>query len=410
MPANHPQSVYIPLNYESNTMEISKLDRDEKKELLLQYAKESYKTGHKLTKKEIRKKFHLEVYNYFKDISDYHTKAGIPASMRNYKKEEAKKLIVGYLHKKALNGIYPTRKELEKEFNIHLSTYFRSLKATYDTASINYALVEQNIRNKTVLSHTHDLKTLDEQRKSIKELIKQSVKEGFYPSVHYLQSTLSLSFYNLYDNILEAYSDAGISYERISPIILGKNKERAFTQIIKELFQRMGYIIERISIESKETFNRGADMTLVDKEGNTFLVEIKAYHKDYCITHREFEQLQHYLETEGLQKGIFVTTSISQKCLCENIRFMNGQSIISLLQKYDLSHYIPTIKWVQESRVNSKEKQVHDSQIRAKIIDYVKFQDKMPTKKEIEKKFKLDLRTYFGKVKPFENLLKIINS
>ncbi len=382
--------------------------KNEKTQMLIEYAKECYQRGHKPTKKEIRTKFHLEIYNYFKSIVDYREKAGIPRSVRNYPKEEAKEIIKTFLQKNAEKGHYPMRKEIDKELRIHVSTYFNNLREVYKTADIPYELVEENIQNNILAAHTHTPVTLNEQRKCIQTLIKQKVKEGYYPSVKYLQQNLSLSFYNLYEDIFEAYIDAGIEYERISPIILGKKKELLFTQIVKDLLQKIGFTIQRISIESENDFNRNADMTVLDKDKNKLLVEIKAYRKDYCITCREFKQLQNYLNKENIQNGLFITTSNSKKCLFDNMQFINGNSIINLLKKHNLEKHSPTIKWIQESRINSHEKQAHNTLIKNKIINYAKSQEKIPTKKEIEKKFKIDLRTYFGETKSYEKFLTVI--
>jgi hypothetical protein len=383
-------------------------DKNRKIQMLLDYAKECYKRGHRPTKKDIRQKFHLEIYNYFKNTADYHKKAGIILSLNNCSKDEARRKIIDFIHKKAEEKEYPSRRRIDKKLKIHLPTYFDSLEELYRQAGIDHSLVEQTIKNKILKSNTYNEDILAKQKESIKRLIRQKTKQGFYPSVNYIQKKLSLSFYNLYYDIFEAYKDAGVNYERVSPIILGKKKEQIFTKIVKELFQRMGFTIQRVSIESETDFNRNADMTVLDKDGNRVLVEIKAYRADYCITCREFGQLQRYLKKENINKGIFITTSNSKKCLFDNIRFIDGYSLIELLKKYCLEHNIPTIKWIQESRVNSYEKIEHDNQIKVRIIDYVKSQDKIPTKKEIQKKFKADLRTYFGEVRPYEKLVQSI--
>lgn len=93
-----------------------------------------------------------------------------------------------------------------------------------------------------------------------------------------------------------------------------------------------------------------------------------------------------------------------------NVQFINGYSVIELLKKNNLEHYIPAIRWIQESRVNSDEKIEHDNKIRLKIIEYIKSESKLPAKKEIQGKFKIDLRAYFGKVKPYEKMLELLNN
>ena len=116
------------LKMENNDLKnnLSDLSREEKIKMLLDYARECYKNGHKPSKKEIRKKFHVEIYNYFKNTPDYHRKAGIEISLRNYPKEEAKQIITKFVCNKAKDGVYPNRKEIEKELKIHFSAYVKN--------------------------------------------------------------------------------------------------------------------------------------------------------------------------------------------------------------------------------------------------------------------------------------------
>ncbi|MFH0875670.1 MAG: restriction endonuclease [archaeon] len=385
-----------------------KMSKDEKIRMLLEYARECYKKGHKPSKGEIRRKFNLEIYNYFKNIADYHEKAGIKLSLRNYPKEKAKEVIISCLQDKAKEEIYPNRKEIEKTLNIHFSTYFKNLKELYDSAKIDYYLAQREIKTKVSAPHTHSYDTLNNQKNFIRKFIQENVSKGIYPSVQHIQKELNLSFYNLYNDIFEAYEDAGISYNRVSPIILGKKKEEIFTKIIKELLQKIGFTIKRISIESEINFNRHADMIIEDKQGRVYLVEIKAYRKDYYISKREFEQLLKYLIKEKISNGIFITTSNAKRCSFNDIKFINGEEVIKLLKEYKLSKHIELIEWVQESRINSKELENHRDKIKNKIINYIRTKETIPTKKEIQRVFKIDLRTAFGKINPYANLLEEI--
>lgn len=205
---------------------LSGMSREEKIKLLLDYARECYKNGHKPSKKEIRRKFHVEIYNYFDNTPDYHRKAGIEISLRNYPKEEAKKLIIDFVQNYSKLRFYPNRKQVEGELKISLKGYFNDLKDLYCRAGVDYLLVQNEIKNKILLSHTHSKSKIELQRKQIKDFIKANVANGFYPSVHHIQKNLNLSFYNLYNNIFEAYKDAEVEYERPSPILLGKKKKK----------------------------------------------------------------------------------------------------------------------------------------------------------------------------------------
>jgi len=383
----------------------SKMSKEEKIEMLSGYAKECYRKGHKPTKKEIRNKFHLEIYNYFKNIADYHNKAEIEVSLRNCSKEEARRLIIEFVQNKSEDKIYPNRKEIEKALGIKLSTYFKNLRDLYENVNISYSLVENAINKKVLSSHTYNNSELEKQKQLIRDFIKTRVVKGFYPSVQHIQKSLNLSFYNLYNNIFEAYKDAEVEYERPSPILLGKKKEEVFTKIVKELLIKTGFKITRVSIESETDFNRHSDMTVEDKNGIKYLIEIKAYRRDYSIERREFQQLLDYLKKENLPNGIFITTSNTKKCNFGNIQFINGKTLKELLKIHGLGHYIKQIQWIQQSRVNSKERERYRVVMKKKIFDYIRLKTNIPTKKEIQKKFGIDLRTIFGEIRPYEKLL-----
>ena len=362
--------------------------------------------GHKPSKKEIRRKFHVEIYNYFKNTPDYHRKAGIEVSLRNYPKEEAKKLIIDFIKNKAKDRVYPNRTEIESTLKIHITTYFKDLKELYECANIDYSLVQKEIQHKIISAHTNSKAEIEKQMELIKNFITKNVIKGFYPSVHHIQRNLNLSFYNLYDDIFEAYKDANVDYERPSPILLGRKKEKVFTKIVKELLVKIGFKIIRVSIESKIDFNRYADMTIDDKYGKKCLVEIKAYRKDYCITKREFKQLLNYMEKEKISNGLFITSSNTKKCDFSDLQFINGENLIELLKINGLRHYIKQILWIQNSRVDSTEMKEYREFMKNKILEYIKMKNKFPMRKEIENDFRIDIRSIFGEKRAYEKLKK----
>ncbi len=314
-------------------------------------------------------------------------------------------LIIDFVKNKANDGIYFGRRELENKLKISIRTYFKDLKELYEKADIDFSLVKKDIENKMLLPHTYKIDELEKQRNLIKEFIQENVSRSVYPSVIYIQKSLNLAFYNLYNNIFEAYADAEVDYERPSPIILGRKKEILLTKIVKELLTKMGFKIIRVSIESVEDFNRYADITIEDKNGIKYLVEVKAYREDYGITKREFAQLLRYMKKEDISQGIFITTSNTKKCNFENINFINGNALIELLKIHKLIDYLDQIEWIQKARVNLKEREEYKNTVRNKILLYITYTDNLATKKEIEKKFRVDIRTYFGEGAPYEKLV-----
>ncbi len=384
-----------------NICEIKSLSKEEKIAILLDYARNCYENGFKPTKRSVRKKFHLEIYNYFKNIRDYHEKARITVDFRFFKKNRARFMIIERVRKEVKAGHFPEFREIEKKFRIKFKTYFSNLEELYECANIDYSLAQKE-RN---LSRFYSKKIIAKQKDLIKKFIQKNVANGIYPSVHFIQKNLKLSFYNLYDDIFQAYENAGVNYNRPSPIILGKKKEKIFTEIVKELFTRMGYVIRRVSLESEADFNRNADMTLEDKFGRQYIVELKAYRSDYHISKREVLQLQKYLQQEKISNGIFITTSNTVLKSQDNVQFFNGKAVIALLKSHNLSKSVKLVKWIQKARVNSKERKAAIEDKKSEIFDYIKCKGRIPTKREIEMVLKTDIRSVFGRRRPYEKLL-----
>jgi hypothetical protein len=383
----------------------SKISREKKINMLLEYAKECYEKGLKPTKKTIRKKFHLEVYNYFKNIADYHQKAGIPIAIRHYPRDEARAIIGEYVSGKSGKNKYPGFREIEKTFRIKFFTYFKSIDELYELSDVDISQVKK-ARN---LSRFYSGEVINQQKDTIKELIRLTVKNGFYPGIVYIQKKLKLSFYNLYNNIYEAYRAAGVPYDRPSPIILGKKKELLLTEIVKALFLKMNFNIERVSLESVD-FNKRADLTVSDQFGHSYLVELKAYKSGYHLSRREFSQLSTYLKKEGVKFGIFITTSATARCNFPNIWFINGDFLKKLLKQYGLSNYLPSVEWIQQSRVNTKQRQRYLRWRKQQIKDYTVALGYIPSKRQLEKALKLDIRSVFGENRPYAVLLKEFKS
>ena len=59
------------------------MSRDKKRKMILSYARNIYaKENRFISKREIRNKFHLEVYNYFENIFDLYQHIGIDVPHR----------------------------------------------------------------------------------------------------------------------------------------------------------------------------------------------------------------------------------------------------------------------------------------------------------------------------------------
>jgi hypothetical protein len=385
------------------------ISKKRKQEILLQYAKKIFEQEKRfVSKREIRNTFHIEIYNYFKNIFNLYQNLGIEVPLRYCPRKYAITKIIKFIRERSKRGLPPTKGEIEGKFNIQIYTYFKNIESIYEKADIDFKLYQK--RRYYLETHFNSkAKNLENKNKIIKYILSHHSK-GVFVGIYHIQKNLNLTFYKYFLNIREAYKAAKINYDRPSPIILGKKKEIVLTEILKELFLDIGFQINRISLECKRNPNKFEDMTLQDSEGNIYLVEIKAYRKDYSITKREFKQLLHYIERNPSAKAIFITTSNSNKCEFDNIHFINGEKLVKILRYWKLDYHIEAIKWIQNAKVSTKERELHRRNVKDKIIEYVKDKKYTPTKQEIEKFLRVDLRTYFSQRNAYQKLLSIINN
>lgn len=309
-----------------------------------------------------------------------------------------------------MDGMHPTKKEIEKDLGIHVYTYFKNMVVLYETSGIDINAYHKSLRESSNPFNSDEKN--EENTSSILDFIRSNVKEGFYPSTIHIQRELKLKFYKYFENIYEAYKKAGVEYDRPSPIILGKNKERVFTHIILNLLVELGYKMERVSIYDRNSFNKGEDLRISDNKANVYLVELKAYRCDYRVTPREIRQLQRYLKNQKVRKGILITTSDKVSRMPDNIKCIKGKELISLLKKNYLSNALNQIKWIQEERVNLIEREKEHSRKKKEIIGYVTSCKTIPSQRQIERSLRVSLKTYFEKP-PYRNLMldvKKINS
>lgn len=383
--------------------------KKQKRNRILDYVKKIYQNENRIvSKREIRKVFHLELYNYFQSIFDMYQRINVKVPLCFCPKDYAKKKIIEFIKERSSNKLYPTKNEIEKELNIHILTYFRNLRELYKKSNVEFRLYE---KRKYDIGHTlYSEEEINKIRNKIYAYIKKNTKKGNYPSVHDVQRDLKIAFYKYFLNIKTAYSGAGVNYYRPCPILLGKEKEIAFTNIVITLLKKMNFKIKRVSIYDKKLFNKKEDIQIIDKSNNTILVELKAFRKNYNISKRELQQLKSYMDNQRIGKGLLITTSTKINCSFENIKTIDGNKLCDLLGITGLIGFLDIINWIQEEKVNlkanliKKEKKLHE------IIKYIRRYDGIPNKNTIEKNFKVDMRTYFTNVKNFNKLIKEIKN
>jgi len=388
---------------------INKLSKEEKKKILLNYLQKVYKNEKRLvSKREIRKVFHVELYNYFDNLFSMYQELGIEVPLCFCPKEYAIKKIIEFVKERSKEGAYPTYKEIEVNLGISIRSYFKNIREIYKKSNVNFRLYKERI-----YYLGYQLNSDEHNRDNIVKIInfiRDKTKKGFYPGVPQIQKELELAFYKYFNSIQEAYERAGIKYQRICPIVLGKNKERILTKIVILLLRKMQYKIERVSIFDDESFNKGEDIRAIDANGEEVLIELKAYRKDYNIIKREINQLCSYLIEQRLSKGIFITTSNKVNCNSPKIEIINGFKLISLLKQYGLQKFIKQIIWVQEERTNLHERIAFTELKRKEIIDFIINFKGIPTIKQIESSLFLDMRSYFKDVHNFDYLIKEIKN
>ncbi|MBW2975667.1 restriction endonuclease [Candidatus Woesearchaeota archaeon] len=388
-------------------LEKSKMSKEEKRKLILDYIRSVYQKEKRLvSKREIREVFHVELYNYFRNLFDMYQKINVEVPLCFCPKEYAVRRIIDFVREKSLKGLYPTIKEIEKELKIHIRSYFKGLKWIYKKADIDYSLY---LKRRYTLEHACYSDKLNlEKKNQIIKYVQEKQKNGIYPSRIEIQLELKLKFDNYFPNVKEAYKAARVKYNRPCPIILGKNKEKVLTQIVSILLKRMNYKILRVSIYDKEYPNRYEDIKVVDRDGNVLLIELKAYKADYNISKREIEQLLSYLKQQSISDGLFITTTKKVNLNTKNIKIINGIELISLLRKYNLEEYIEKIKWIQSAKVDLKERILRKMDIKNNIIGFIRHYNGIPFRYEIEKEFHIDIRTYFPGLKDCNKLIKKI--
>ena len=384
------------------------LSKHQKRAIILEYIQRVHNEENRLvSKREIRKIFHVELYNYFNNLFDMYQKIDVEVPLCFCPKDYARKKIIEYVRKRVKEGVYPTKKEIEANLKIHILTYYNNINHLYKSAGVEFKSYQKRIRNLSNPFHSPEINDYNSNR--ILNFIIKNHKKGIHPSIPFIQDKLNLSFYKYFKNIYSAYKKAGVEYDRPCPIILGRKKEMVLTDIAIHLLVEMGYTIKRISIYDKKNFNRGPDIEILDHKGDKILVEIKAFHSKYWITTREIQQLKNYMRRINISKGIFITTSNKVNHNPKNIQIINGYNLIQLLQKTNLDKFIKNIKWVQQEKVNIIKNKKRKEKMRRKIINYVLQNPNTIHFTEVERVLKIDKRTYFKNIHS-DKLMKIIKN
>jgi len=248
-------------------------------------------------------------------------------------------------------------------------------------------------------------------KEEILEYIKLEAAKGHYPTFMEIEEKFRTNMRTHFSSIREAYWLAGVPYKREPDPFLRYKKERKLARISVKVFRKMGYMIEKISIGPR---GRGPDIILKNRNGDLIPAEIKAYQKFGKIKEKRGDTFSRYLgneiaqllkyETQLRSPYGYLVTSTNRKTFQhtdQRIRILFSRDIRKLLIEYGMEKELRTLDWIRETTsLAEKEEKIKTTQ--NAIVDFVKKElekGKYASKREVQAKFKIDLRSYFKSMK-----------
>jgi hypothetical protein len=248
-------------------------------------------------------------------------------------------------------------------------------------------------------------------KEEILEYIRAEVAKGHYPTFMEIEEKFRTNMRTHFSGIRDAYELADIPYKREPNPFLKYEKEEKLTAISVKIFRKMGYLIEKTSIGPQGS---GPDIILKNRNEELIPVEIKAYHrfgkikekqsdKSYRYFRNEIAQLLEY-EMQLKSPYGYLVTSTDRKTFQhtdQRIRILFSRDIKKLLIEYGMENELKTLNWIREtaSLTETKEK---IKATRDAVVAFAKKEiekGKYVNNREIQTKFKIDLRNYFKSMK-----------
>jgi len=250
--------------------------------------------------------------------------------------------------------------------------------------------------------------------------VEKEVKKGRYPTHDEIERRFHTNIRTYFKNIREIYKLANVAYIRDPNPFIKLKKEEVLTKICVKLFDKLGYDIERVSIELN---GHGADLIVRDGDGNPIPVEIKAYQKygKIGVSSRfpkyfrdEIKQLKAYVEELKSPYGILITSTDRSniKNFPPNIKLLFGRDITNLLKKFQLEKELKQLEWVRYSNVSAKKERYIEA-FRKEILKFVRrnlMEGRYVGRREIEKRFDINYNTYFRSMKEIYQKLNVDTS
>jgi len=248
-------------------------------------------------------------------------------------------------------------------------------------------------------------------KKEIFEYIRLEAAKGHYPTFMEIEVKFRTNMRTHFSSIREAYWLADVPYKREPNPFIKYKKERKLACISVKIFQKMGYMIEKISIGPRGS---GPDIILKNRTGDLIPAEIKAYQKFGKIKDKQGDRFSRYFTNEIAQllkyeaqlrsPYGYLVTSTNRKTFQhpdQKIRILFSKDIRKLLIEYGMERELRTLDWIRETTsLAEKEEKIKTMQI--EIVNFVKKElekGKYVSRRKIQAKFKTDLRSYFKSMK-----------
>jgi hypothetical protein len=248
-------------------------------------------------------------------------------------------------------------------------------------------------------------------KEEILEYIRAEVAKGHYPTFMEIEEKFRTNMRTHFSGIRVAYDLAGIPYKREPNPFLKYEKEEKLTAISVKIFRKMSYLIEKISIGPQGS---GPDIILKNRNEKLIPVEIKAYHRFGKIKEKQSDKFSKYFRNEIAQlleyemqlksPYGYLVTSTDRKTFRHadpRIRILFSKDIKKLLIEYGMKNELNTLNWIRE-KASLTETEEKIKAIRNAIVAFVKKEiedGKYVNKREIQARFKIDLRSYFNSMK-----------
>lgn len=360
------------------------------------YIRNNVMKGHYPGFLEIKKRFKISLHSYFKNIAQAYKSAGLVYRRNNFwrerrtRKEEAvRKVIIDLIQSEDKKRKQPTKREIESRFEICLSHYFKNLREAYKCAGVKF---EPHFGPRIK-------KEKERIKKAILSYIRKKVKsEKYLPDIHELRRKFRIGTETYFPGgIKEIIKKAGLEERKFSAF-WGLEKERRLVKIAQYLLEQSGYRI--ISKQNKT----GPDI-VVKKNGSLVPVELKAFRKNSylparVVSRNPISQIRTYIKKLKSPFGIIITTA-------EDIHPRYKNKIPRTIKVWFYKDIIPKIpaknsllkdlEFIRTTFPNfNSEGKI--KRLRHEIIGYVKDcakYDKYPTVREIQRKFKVNLLSYF---------------